>query len=83
MECHDEVSRRAKAESTNGSAPPMIGYEDIGAAAFGALGRTIVSSVMYIELLGTCALLFILEVRCLLLSQRTLNLVYMSSFRAH
>ncbi|CAL8465508.1 g5044 [Coccomyxa elongata] len=61
VECHDEVSRRAKAESTNGSPPPMIGYEDIGAAAFGALGRTIVSSVMYIELLGTCALLFILE----------------------
>ncbi|EIE22996.1 hypothetical protein COCSUDRAFT_15642, partial [Coccomyxa subellipsoidea C-169] len=51
----------AKAESSNGAAPPMIGYEDIGGAAFGALGRTIVSSVMYVELLGTCALLFILE----------------------
>ncbi len=61
MECHDEVSRRIKAEC-NGAAPPMVGYEDIGEAAFGRLGRKIVSSVVYTELLGTCALLFILEV---------------------
>ncbi len=59
------VLKIAKAESSNGAAPPMIGYEDIGGAAFGAIGRTIVSSVMYVELLGTCALLFILEVRSL------------------
>lgn len=66
VECHEEVSRGLKAaeESGNGSGPPaMVGYEDIGGAAFGALGRTIVSCVMYIELLGTCALLFILEVQ--------------------
>ena len=69
MECHDVVLQRAKAESGNGAAPPMIGYEDIGGAAFGALGRTIVSSVMYVELLGTCALLFILEVRRSMISQ--------------
>ncbi|KAK9903315.1 hypothetical protein WJX75_002640 [Coccomyxa subellipsoidea] len=61
VECHDVVLQRAKAESGNGAAPPMIGYEDIGGAAFGAIGHTIVSSVMYVELLGTCALLFILE----------------------
>jgi hypothetical protein len=41
----------------------MVGYEDIGEAAFGPRGRSIVSSVVYTELLGTCALLFILEVR--------------------
>lgn len=61
MECHDLVSKRIKAEC-NGAAPAMIGYEDIGEAAFGCLGRKIVSSIVYIELLGTCALLFILEV---------------------
>ena len=65
VECHDAVSRRLEAEAAkSGAAPPaMVGYEDIGEAAFGALGRRIVSGVMYTELMGTCALLFILEVR--------------------
>ncbi len=45
-----------------GSNRELVGYEDIGAEAFGGLGRATVSSTMYIELLGTCALLFILEV---------------------
>lgn len=39
-----------------------VGYEDIGEAAFGAFGRRLVSIVVYTELLGICALLFILEV---------------------
>lgn len=51
-----------KAEREGSSGEALIGYEDIGAEAFGGLGRAIVSSTMYIELLGTCALLFILEV---------------------
>ncbi len=62
MECHEAVSKRLKAQSSNGAGPPMVGYEDIGEAAFGPLGRKIVSSVVYTELMGTCALLFILEV---------------------
>lgn len=45
-----------------GNAGAIVGYEDIGAEAFGGLGRAIVGTAMYIELLGTCALLFILEV---------------------
>ena len=53
----------AQAAKTGAAAPAMVGYEDIGEAAFGALGRSIVSGVMYVELMGTCALLFILEVR--------------------
>ena len=62
VECHEAVSKRQKAQSINGASPPMVGYEDIGEAAFGALGRKVVSSVVYTELMGTCALLFILEV---------------------
>lgn len=59
-ECHEFVSDRRKEEGSNRGA--IVGYEDIGAEAFGRLGRAIVASCMYIELLGTCALLFILEV---------------------
>ena len=54
------MTEKAEREGSSGGA--LIGYEDIGAEAFGGLGRAIVSSTMYIELLGTCALLFILEV---------------------
>lgn len=54
------MTEKAEREGSNGGV--LVGYEDIGAEAFGALGRAIVSSTMYIELLGTCALLFILEV---------------------
>ena len=58
-ECHEYVCERMKREGKGGA---VVGYEDIGAEAFGGLGRAIVSASMYIELLGTCALLFILEV---------------------
>ena len=58
-ECHEFVCERMQREGKGGA---VIGYEDIGAEAFGGLGRAIVSASMYIELLGTCALLFILEV---------------------
>ena len=39
-----------------------VGYEEIAEAAFGPLGRLLVSAIIYVELFGTCALLFILEV---------------------
>ena len=39
----------------------MRSYEDIGEAAFGANGRAFITWVLYTELLGTCALFFILE----------------------
>jgi hypothetical protein len=37
-------------------------YEEIAEEAFGKLGRALVSSIIYVELFGTCCLLFILEV---------------------
>lgn len=39
----------------------MVRYEDIAFAAFGRLGQQLVSLVMYTELVGTCALLVILQ----------------------
>ena len=54
------VTERRQREGSNGTA--LVGYEDIGAEAFGGLGRAVVATSMYIELMGTCALLFILEV---------------------
>lgn len=36
-------------------------YEDIGEAAFGKKGRDFITAVLYAELIGTCALFFILE----------------------
>ena len=63
VECCQEVEvRRRKANDPNTS---MVGYEDIGEAAYGSFGRRLVSTTMYTELLGICALLFILEVRSL------------------
>lgn len=38
-------------------------YEDVGQAAFGDSGRAFITAVLYTELIGTCALFFILEVR--------------------
>lgn len=44
-----------------GRAIEDIKYEDIAGAAFGEAGRRAVAAVMYTELIGTCALLLILE----------------------
>ncbi|PNW85026.1 hypothetical protein CHLRE_03g168550v5 [Chlamydomonas reinhardtii] len=52
-ECADAVSAKT------GGGP--VGYEEIAEAAFGPLGRLLVSAIIYVELFGTCALLFILE----------------------
>ena len=38
-------------------------YEEIAEETFGKLGRLIISAIIYVELFGTCCLLFILEVR--------------------
>lgn len=38
-------------------------YEDVGQAAFGDAGRAFITAVLYTELIGTCALFFILEAR--------------------
>jgi solute carrier family 32 (vesicular inhibitory amino acid transporter) len=39
----------------------MIRYEDVAFEAFGIVGKRVVATIMYTELLGTCALLLILE----------------------
>ena len=72
MQCYDAVAQR-KAAAQGGRVAP-VGYEDVGEAAFGALGRAVVSTSIYTELLGTAALLFILEVRC------TTHLLTLSNF---
>eukprot|EP01025_Chloroclados_australasicus_P050364 TRINITY_DN5782_c0_g2_i2.p1 TRINITY_DN5782_c0_g2~~TRINITY_DN5782_c0_g2_i2.p1 ORF type:complete len:507 (-),score=28.15 TRINITY_DN5782_c0_g2_i2:372-1805(-) len=54
VECHAEVSKSYQKGT-------KVGYEEIAEKSFGLTGRRIISNVMYIELLGTCALLLILE----------------------
>ena len=49
------------AKRADGARRPLSSYEDIGEAAFGANGRAFITWVLYTELLGTCALFFILE----------------------
>jgi hypothetical protein len=49
------------AKRADGARKPLSSYEDIGEAAFGANGRAFITWVLYTELLGTCALFFILE----------------------
>jgi hypothetical protein len=61
VQCYDAVAQRTAAARGGRVAP--VGYEDVGEAAFGAFGRAVVASSIYIELLGTGALLFILEAR--------------------
>ncbi|PNH12095.1 Vacuolar amino acid transporter 1 [Tetrabaena socialis] len=56
-ECAEAVTAR----NPGGGA---VSYEDIAEAAFGPIGRVIISAIIYVELFGTCALLFILEVLC-------------------
>uniref|UniRef100_A0A061SET5 Solute carrier family 32 (Vesicular inhibitory amino acid transporter) n=1 Tax=Tetraselmis sp. GSL018 TaxID=582737 RepID=A0A061SET5_9CHLO len=53
IEAHAVVRKRTGKET--------VGYEDIAEAALGRAGRALVSAIMYVELFGTCALLFILQ----------------------
>ena len=56
-------------------------YEDVGQAAFGDSGRTFITAVLYTELIGTCALFFILEAsRIVLMFVPVLALSYLSTF---
>lgn len=55
-ECAEAVAKQKGAGGTPAS------YEDIAEATFGKWGRVLVSGIIYVELFGTCALLFILEV---------------------
>lgn len=55
VECANKVAEQ------RGQPGTVVGYEDIAEAAFGKLGRALVSAIIYIELFGTCCVLFILE----------------------
>ncbi len=57
VECAQEVVKRR-----NAPAGTVVGYEQIAEEAFGRLGRLIISAIIYVELFGTCCLLFILQV---------------------
>jgi len=56
VECAAAVVARRKLP-----AGTVVGYEEIAEESFGKLGRLLVSSIIYVELFGTCCLLFILE----------------------
>jgi predicted lipid-binding transport protein (Tim44 family) len=51
------------AASAAAAAAAPSGYEDVAEAAFGRLGRLLVSGLMYAELLGICCVYVVLEVR--------------------
>ena len=57
------MCRCANTLKANGTVPKdqMVRYEDIAKATFGDAGKRIISAIMYTELVGTCALLLILE----------------------
>eukprot|EP00955_Chlamydomonas_euryale_P092427 364706-Chlamydomonas_euryale.AAC.2 len=55
VECAERVAE------LKGEPGKVFGYEDIAEAAFGGLGKLLISSIIYVELFGTCSLLFILE----------------------
>ncbi|KAJ9525938.1 hypothetical protein QJQ45_009406 [Haematococcus lacustris] len=56
VECANAVA------SNKGQPGSVVGYEEIAEASFGPLGKALVSAIIYVELFGTCCLLFILEV---------------------
>lgn len=55
VECAQVVAKR------RGLGGAVVGYEEIAEETFGPIGRLIVSAIIYVELFGTCCLLFILE----------------------
>ena len=46
---------------TNTAVDGMCRYEDIAEAAFGRRGRDVMMTILYTELLGTCALFLLLQ----------------------
>ena len=56
IECCLDVAATRQKESAPAGA---VGYEDVAEAAFGKLGRAVIQTTMYTELLGICSLLFI------------------------
>lgn len=54
-------ARGSLLDSETNKRRPLTCYEDIGEAAFGETGRAFITFVLYTELVGTCALFFILE----------------------
>lgn len=55
VECANKVAEQ------RGQPGTVVGYEEIAEAAFGQIGRAVISAIIYTELFGTCCVLFILE----------------------
>jgi len=55
VECANKVAEN------RGQPGAVVGYEEIAEAAFGKFGKALISAIIYIELFGTCCVLFILE----------------------
>lgn len=55
VECAGAVAKRRNLGNA------VVGYEEIAEETFGAIGRAIISSIIYVELFGTCCCMFILE----------------------
>ena len=53
----------ASVAKSSGVPSHEVGYEDVAMAAFGSAGKTFISTCMYTELYGICAVLFIIMVR--------------------
>ena len=53
----------ATVASSSGAPSHEVGYEDVAEAAFGSAGKAFISTCMYTELYGICAVLFIIMVR--------------------
>jgi len=67
VKCQEVNRNRDKETAIQGSTSSfgpgrlLKSYEDIGEAAYGPQGRQFITAVLYAELIGTCALFFILE----------------------
>ena len=55
VECANKVAEQ------RGQPGAVVGYEEIAEAAFGKMGKALISAIIYTELFGTCCVLFILE----------------------
>ena len=55
VECAQAVAKRRNLGNA------VVGYEEIAEETFGPVGKAIISAIIYIELFGTCCVMFILE----------------------